>query len=324
MSIYGYEDFEVTDWDFTENDAPQQPARERNTSLRPTDRDFQLVDFLARYYFASLPALTALTGTSAEAVDKRLRKLRSAGLVEVEGKGHHRYWFPTADGMQLFGLPFPAIPPSYQQLHHTVAVAELAAELEAEHGLARNVLGETPFPVRLRPASGERLIQGKPALNFGHVVISEREIQQAQQRESRKAGWSFKEAREEVREVAKLSESIEALEGQEHLFVLYGDGGQQGMHRPDAVVTVTGDGVAPHQHIAIEFERTMKKTVELDRILRAYRDHAYLYGGVIYFTPSPAIKRAVEAEAGEERVGLPAGFLTVRKFSPSTLIRHRP
>lgn len=317
MSIYAYEDFEVSDWDFEEEESDRH-VRARSSALRFTDRDFQLESFLARYYFASLPALTALTGTSADAVDKRLRKLRSTGLVEVEGKGHHRYWFPTADGMQLFGLPFPAIPPSYQQLHHTVAVAELAAELEAEHGLSRNVLGEAPFPVRLRPSSGDRLIQGNPALNYGHVVISEREIQQAQQRESRRAGWSHKSAREEVQEAAKLPESTEVLEGSEHLFILYGEGGQQGMHRPDAVVTVTGSGVTPHRHIAIEFERTLKKVEELDRIFKAYRDHSYLYGGVVYFTPSASIKRALE-EAGE-RVGLPAGFLTVRKFKPSTLI----
>lgn len=318
MSIYGYEDFEVSDWDFS-GEEPEKRTTVLNVALRFTDRDFQLVSFLARYLFASLPALTALTGTSAEAVDRRLRKLRSAGLVQVEGKGQHRYWFPTAAGMQLFGLPFPAIPPKYQLLHHTVAVAELAAELEAEHGLARNVLGESPFPVRLRPSSGDRLIQGNPALRFGHVVISEREIQQAQQRETRRAGWSHKAAREEVQEAAKLPEPIEVLEGSEHLFVLYGEGGQQGMHRPDAVVTVTGPGVTPHQHLAIEFERTMKKVDELDRIFRAYRDHSYLYGSVVYFTPSPSIKRALE-EAGE-RVGLPDGFLTVRRFEPTSLRR---
>lgn len=316
MSIYEYEDFEVSDWDFSGEEPPKRTG-EHNVALRFTDRDFQLVSFLARYLFASLPALTALTGTSAEAVDRRLRKLRSAGLVQVEGKGQHRYWFPTAAGMQLFGLPFPAIPPNYQLLHHTVAVAELAAELEAEHGLSRNVLGESPFPVRLRPSSGDRLIQGNPALRFGHVVISEREIQQAQQRETRRAGWSHKAAREEVQEAAKHREPIEVLEGSEHLFILYGEGGQQGMHRPDAVVTVTGPGTALHQHIAVEFERTPKPVEELDRIFKAYRDHAYLYGGVVYFTPSASIKRALEE--AEARVGLPAGFLTIRKFKPSTL-----
>lgn len=312
--------FETGSWDDddVEISAEELNPRRRGHQVQLTERDITLVSFLTRYQFSTMHALCTLTNSSPDSLRKRLTQLRAAGLVLADKTPAGRVWHASQQGIALVGLDFQEkdeIRPS--TIHHTVAVAELAAHLEAEHAHAKDVLGlGAAFPVSMRPMSGARSDDGS-GLTFGQVCISEREIRQSQQRFH--GGMSTSELRDAVMNAAADPEAPELEAGNENLFVVYGNGGVTGQHVPDLVVTRPRAADGSPQHIAIEFERTQKTREEVERILLGFRDHGSMFTTLIYFTPHRGIAnhvRNVAADVGFERI-------EARRFAPTTLGHHR-
>lgn len=310
--------------DFEDEDLEQE-AMDRDRDKRVmhiTERDVKLIVFLGRYGFATAAALARLVGTSVDAVAKRLRLLETHGLVLREDARVAVLWHASREGMRAVGLSFDEKQGiSLATVHHTIAISELAAELEAEHLQADDVLGiramGEAFPPRRRPAGGGRQDDGNGFV-FGELTVSEREIRQAQERN--RVGSSTLAARAAVRAAASDPSAPELDEGAEDHFVVYGRGGKTGEHVPDLVVLRPRAADGSLRHVAIEFERTAKKPGELRRILTAFAEEGSMYAHVVYFTPTSAM-RNVLLHAGEQ-AGL-GEKLTVRKYSPTTLRKRR-
>lgn len=308
--------FETGSWDDDDDvGTPEElNPRSRGHQLRLTERDITLIRFLTRYQFSTMHALCTLTHSTPDSLRKRLTQLRAAGLVLADRTPAGRVWHASQDGIALVGLDFTEkaiISPS--TVHHTVAVAELAAHLEAEHANAKDVLGlGASFPVSMRPLSGARGDDGS-GFTFGQVCISEREVRQSQQRFH--AGKSTADLRSSVLQAAADPEAPEMEPGNENLLIVYGNGGVTGQHVPDLVVTRPRAADGTPQHVAVEFERTQKSRDEVERILMGFRDHGSMFAKLVYFTPSRSIANHVSNVA--EDIGYER--LEVRKFTPSTL-----
>ncbi len=304
---------DVGSWDDDEDeDQGDEPASSIRRRLLVTPRDGILLSFLTRFGFAPTTPLARLTGVQPESIRKRLDALRAAGFVKNIQTPLGWFWVATPVGIDLSGH---TLPPKEEirlhNLHHSLAVTELAAELEAEHPNATDVLGVEQFgesfPVKHRNA--ECRGADTTARVWGSDCVSEREILQSL---GNQWGTASADARRAVEEAAADPTAPETAIGSEWMFVAYGHGGRTGRHSPDLVVLRPRAEDGSPQHIAVEFERTRKPREEQTRIFKAFKNQGWMFGQVVYFTPSTGIRNHLLNVA--EEVGL--GNLTVRKYAP--------
>jgi DNA-binding transcriptional ArsR family regulator len=160
---------------------PPTPALDRPPQL--TERDRELLAFLAEHRFALAAQLGRLLGSSAAAVGRRLGALRAARLVEAERPLRHdpTAWAITRRGLAMAGgdlsRPRPIDLATYR---HDVGVGWLAV------GAHRGVFGELSEVVserRMRsqdrrsdrpagaPTHGIRLAGEGPRLHYPDLVL---------------------------------------------------------------------------------------------------------------------------------------------------------
>tara|TARA_B100000378_G_scaffold123015_1_gene99304 strand:+ start:1074 stop:2060 length:987 start_codon:yes stop_codon:yes gene_type:complete len=303
---------DVGSWDDEDEDQGNEPASSPHRSILITPRDGIVLSFLTRYGFAPTTPLARLTGVQPESIRKRMDALRAAGFVKNIQTPLGWFWVATPAGIDLSGF---TLPPKEEirlhNLHHSLAVTELAAELEAEHPHATDVLGVEQFgesfPVKHRNTE----YRGADTLArvWGSDCVAEREILQSL---GNQWGTASADARRAVEEAAADPTAPETAAGNEWMFVAYGDGGRTGRHTPDLVVLRPRAEDGTPQHIAVEFERTRKPREDQIRIFKAFKEQGLMFGKVVYFTPSSGIRNHLLNVA--EEVGL--GNLTVRKYQP--------
>jgi hypothetical protein len=124
-------------------------------------RDVEVLGFIARFGVVPRCAVATWAGTGISAMEKRERRLRLAGLIEVRSGvwGEGRLLAATRAGLRLAGHG-ELRPPTFrlEAVNHEAAVAELAARLERDgHSLLseremlarERIEGERPFSARL-------------------------------------------------------------------------------------------------------------------------------------------------------------------------------
>ena len=283
-----------------------------------TERDIIMMKFLARYRYAYTDQLARLVDTMPRSIISRMSTLAKRGFVRKQPITERQYlWMTTKAGNMLIDNNFGEIKKgavSYATIAHTIGLANLGVELEREAG-GRDILGERDDPddeaFRNRYKLG---IWGNEPddMVLGEMTVTEREIRQSQLRW--RGGRSTAEMRELVEfAVADTEEQQEVLEGNEGLFVVYGQAGRDGEHIPDLVVARPRDEEGKPQHLAIELELTSKPLPEWKRILRWYRDNGQMYSKVIYFTHKRSLATALRR--ADEGVGL-GDRLVIRKYIP--------
>lgn len=285
-----------------------------------TSRDIVIIRFLARYRYAYAEQLARLVDTTPRNMSARLRVLEKRGILRKENITDRQYlWTSKKGGNVLADINFAEIRKgqiSYITLPHTLAIVNLGVEFEREKG-GKDLLGEA------KNADGEWEppmdrwkygIWGNPdGKTLGYMTITEREIRQGQLRT--RGNRDAKEMREMVHLVAKNPDPVEFEEGQEGLFVIYGQASQGGEHIPDLVVVKDRDEITGKpQHIAIEMELTHKQPADWKRILRNFRDNGEMYDKIVYFTHKRSI--ATSIQQADEEVGL-GDRLIVRKYIPT-------
>jgi len=135
---------------------PPPPA----APLRLTDRDLELLSFLAEHRFALAAQLARVVAGSAAGVGRRLGALRAAGLVRAERPLHHapKAWAITRAGLSACDSPLgPPRPIDLGAYRHDVGVGWLAA---AAH---RGTFGELSAIVSERTMRSEDRRADRPA-----------------------------------------------------------------------------------------------------------------------------------------------------------------
>ncbi len=291
-----------------------------NKGFHLTERDIIIIRFLARYRYAYATQLARLVDTTPRNMSARLRVLEKRGILRKENITDRQYlWTSRKGGNVLADINFSEIRKgqiSYITLPHTLAVVNIGVELEREAG-GKDLLGEGKNQESEWQPPMDRWkfgIWGNPdGKTLGYMTVTEREIRQGQLRT--RGNRDAKEMREMVELVAKNSEPVELEEGQEGLFVVYGQPSQGGEHIPDLTVVRPRDEITGRpMHIAIEMELTAKQPVEWKKILRNFRDNGSMYDKIMYFTHRRSIATAIQK--ADEEVGL-GDRLVIRKYVPT-------
>lgn len=132
--------------------------------------DFEILQFLAKFRYATHVHLSRLWGVQPNTAMLHLRKLRDKGLVDrVELWGTDPIWVITKAGMLLSGYDLPNVTAenmSYQLIPHQFTVNHIAANL---WGGQLNVLDFEDWPVRNR-------VDVNGDVRFGEELVSETEL----------------------------------------------------------------------------------------------------------------------------------------------------
>lgn len=317
------DNIEVDDW--TEDDsndptiglgAEKDPKAFKVTRLGKgfaiTERDILIMRFLARYRYAYVDQIARLVNAEIKDVKARLRKLEREGLLRSEAitAGQDIFLVRKA-GLSIIDIDFPEIKKgsvSFITVAHTVGLVNLAVELEMSTG-GKNILGEDDFPQFNRYPMGIREFGTPPSL-VGEMTVTEREIRRGNR--LFRGSKTTEDMRILAREAYEDVNGPELLEGNEGLFVVYGNG-KDGEHVPDLVVARPRGENGAVRHIAIELELTPKNNSEWSRILRWYRDHGFMYEKIYYFTHKRTLAESIK------RIAVNVGIedrIVVRKYIP--------
>lgn len=271
--------------------------------VRITERDINIIRFLARFRYAQGVQVARYVDSSEKAIDQRLTKLGKAGFLRREDVTRGQsLWTPTAWGLSMADLDFRAIGEgkiSYVTIAHTLGLVNIGVELETGK---ENLLGEEVWPQenRLSLVTGELLP--------GEVLVTEREIRQGQSR-WKKSGM----ARRDSEQAFSLSlsqwlagdrtEGTPELEvGNEAMLILWATKAGRSDHIPDLVVARPRHDDGTPGSYAVELELNAKPLKEWTRILSTYYEARDLYAQVHYFTHKKSIADSLNKIA--EDVGL--------------------
>ena len=122
---------------------------------RLTERDQQVLSFLAEHRLALPPHVAVLLGTSARAATARLNKLANAGLLKCRPgfPGEPRWYQITDDGLAFIGSSLAPPRADLRTYEHDVGVAWLwLAARGGTFGPLQEIVGER----RLRSSDGSR------------------------------------------------------------------------------------------------------------------------------------------------------------------------
>ncbi len=123
--------------------------------VRLTERDVELLSFLAEHRLALPAHVAVLLDTSASAATARLNKLANAGLIKRQSAfpGQPRWYQIRHDGLAVIGSSLPAPGVNLREYKHDVGVAWLwLAARNGTFGPLDEIVGER----RLRSRDGSR------------------------------------------------------------------------------------------------------------------------------------------------------------------------
>lgn len=284
--------------------------------IRPTVADRDIIQFLAKFKFASARILSRLRDEPISRTWRKLQRLKKGGLVadsEVIGMG--TIWYLSTAGMALSGYsfqPYRRRSGKTSQMPPTIGANHVAACLWNN---TINILCEENFPQknRLIPVRGDldRVV--------GEELVSELELRSSLGREANPAfggvrsgndGGQYAMVAEQAQAIwhewdrnGRSQESPETQIGNEYLWVLYPTSGfTKSFHIPDLVVKRPRDADGTPRSIAVEIELNQKSYDRYMETLMAYKIDNHIYEKVVWVTTSSSIARVLTEIA--DKIGL--------------------
>lgn len=271
------------------------------SSVTPLDQEY--LRFLARFRYATARHMGRLNGVSEVSALKRLKGLKSKGLVDsMPLWGAAPLWVVTAAGMLLSGYDLPLITEktfSAMYVPHQFTVNNTAGNL---WGGKINVLQLDDFPSPNRTNwKGERVL--------GEELVSETELQSSLS--SMRLGNTAEVFRPQITGAIEDAfrlwsdagvksgfQSPEFMAGNEYMWCLYPPFGEgKSYHVPDLVVPRERNVDGSPESIAVEIELGSKKTYDYDATLRAYRSDHRIFKKVIWVCKDTYPARVLEETA---------------------------
>lgn len=338
------EDRTDVEYGLNSNNDKDVPVAAPGSGFHLTERDIEIIRYLARYRYAYNFQVARYLDTTPKAINLRLKKLADKGFIRRKRVTGNQYvWLSTKVGNLVADVDLKAVPNnelSFVTMAHSVGLCNIGTELERRAEGGKDLLGEQKYGREWSVRGEVTDLQGNPVI--GVKVLTEKEIRQGQQkwRMNRSTAEMRAEVENAIREgqpvvdentgeiVSAAGVAPETLDGNEGLFVIYGET----EHIPDMVIRRGRDEFGNPLNIAIELELTPKTTAEWKKILRTYREYGIgkLYQKVIYFTHKSQISRLL-AKINEEDVHLTVdeiveladgttsvkeGQLSLRKYTP--------
>lgn len=250
----------------------QPPRKDRNVSL--TDRDIEILGFLARYRYATYPQIARAFGTTPVALRQRFPRLAAEKLIEKHKVGQSGYavWLPTASGVRLSGYDLATPTLKWGTLAHTLGLVDIGIRFEDEN----------------------------------EVVVTEREIRAADTRD-RNPTPQMLSAMQSLSEFD--DDGLDDVPTRQFIIPMGVNEGSFN-HIPDMVLVRPRGEHGEPASVAIELELNRKPATQWRKILKAYK-MADNIAGVIYFTHKKDIARSIIRAA--EDVGA-ADIVQARPF----------
>lgn len=279
--------------------------------IRPTVADHDIIEFLAKFKFASAKILSRIRGESVNSVWRKLDRLKKGGLVmdrEVIGLG--TIWALTTAGMAFSGYdfaPFSIRAPKTSTFAPIIGVNHVAACLWNNNF---NILMLDDFP------QSNRLVEvdGEPTYIRGETLVSEQEIRSSLLKEGQPSfgqgpsqGTMYEQVAMQAKAVwnewevaGRPYDSPEFEFGNEYLWVLYPeDDLTVSYHVPDLVLMRERRDDGSPQSIAVEVELNQKSEARYMKTLMAYKLDDKVYDRVIWITNNASIGRKLANVARE-------------------------
>lgn len=239
---------------------PRPVAKKKShKKIRLTERDMEIMTFLARYRIANVSLLAQRFGTSVSALRNRLPALEREGLITcswvTQTKG--KVWLITSAGLATVGMSLTAPTVRWGQLRHTLGLTEMGIKFELA---GENVLTEREIrAAATRYTPTKRL---RTAIDFAATV------------------QALEEGADPVVERIRTALTVPVP-------------GRGFGHIPDMVLAREPYPNGASGSIAIELELTRKGLSEWKTVLTAYRDSPN-FDQVYYLVVSSEIKRGLE------------------------------
>jgi DNA-binding PadR family transcriptional regulator len=239
-----------------------RPVKKKShKKIRLTERDMEIMAFLARYRIANVSLLSMRFNTSVSALRNRLPALEREGLLTcswvTQTKG--KVWLITSAGLATVGMNLTAPSVRWGQLRHTLGLTEMGIKFELA---GENVLTEREIrAAATRYTPTKRL---RTAIDFAATV----------------------QALESGDEADPIVERIRTA-------LTVPVPGRGFGHIPDMVLAREPYPNGASGSIAIELELTRKGLSEWKTVLTAYRDSPN-FDQVYYLVVSSEIKRGLE------------------------------
>ena len=263
-------------------------AYKRNAKKRWSRKHQEFLEFLAKFKYATPRHLSKMFSEAASTSQKRLKELRSYGLV-IDKKilGGEPLWFLTDAGMLLSGYDLAKVTEgriTYTMLPHQYAVNHLAANL---WGAGINVLNEDVYPLLNRVD-----LLGKE--QYGDYVVSEQEIQSSFGKlklfskadvylPTLKAAIERKNKQWVDAGGAGFGPSPEFQQGNEYMWAIFPPAiVKLAYHVPDLVVARQRNEDGSPNSIAVELEIQNKPIESYRKALTAYRYASHTYKQVVW------------------------------------------
>jgi hypothetical protein len=235
--------------------------KNKDYSIALTDRDMAMLQFLARYRFATYPQLARYFETTPVALRQRMPRLAKEGIVvrKTIGKSQHGVWLPTDTGIKVSGLDLPTPTLSWATAAHTLGLVDVGVMYELE----------------------------------GETVVTEREIRAADTRDRPSARMVS------AMKYAGVDPDEPIEDGSLRMYVVNLGGGESHYgHIPDMVLVRPPAPDGSPASVAIELELVHKPATQWRKMLRAYLNAPH-FGEVIYYTSQRKIAAGV-AKAAQE------------------------
>lgn len=272
-NVDAWVDLEVTDPGLGEliaddgaaDDAPEESftshrgnADRRQWKVEVTDRDRMVLQFLARYKYATYAQLGAYLDWTPASMRRRMPRLAAVGALTFKSVGGPcKVWVPTQAGITLSGMDLTVPEASYATGKHSLALVDL----------------------------GIRFEQG------GEQVVTEREIRAADVRGN--LTDRMIQARALIHPNATLEELTARVDGPP-LFSIPMGSGEKYLHIPDMVLVRPPAPDGSPGSIAIELELTRKTRSLWKQIFAAYAASPNI-GLVVYYTHRRKLATALTA-----------------------------
>ena len=291
---------------------------DENTKFNFTDRDKEILEFLAIFKYATSKQLSYLKGNAERTIDNRMSKLLKKGLVKKKNVvGSTVVWYLSKVGMALSGYELKVATDSSitpNQMAHQFTVNHVAANL---WGANLNVLEEDNFPqANRKKKNGER--------DLGEMLSSETELLSEFAKKKNFQGASdYKSELMRERRNAFLKWKREGLEkgelpppfelGNEWMWVILPEH-RQGLsvyHVPDLVVKRPPKKNGYPRAVAVEIELHTKRERGYERILKSYKkEEMPIYGKVVWVCHKLSSARRIE-KVGKQLGMIQDGTLSV-------------
>lgn len=269
-------------------------------------KDLEILQFLAKFKYATARQLSNLSGVVEKTALGRLQRLQVKGLVEsVVLWGSSRVWVLTSAGMLLSGFDLPLVKSdkvSFANVGHQFVVNHVASNL---WGGSVNVLGLDVFPRRGR-------VDSSGVARFGESLVSETEVQSSfsKMRLLQKSEvyrplvvGSIDRAFRSWELEGGVGDSPEFLHGNEYMWKLFPPF-NLGLvyHDPDLVVARRRGRDGKPRSIAVEVELNSKESHRYLKTLLAYKADKRLYSKVIWVCNN--LQSAKSLESLSKEIGL--------------------